>query len=230
MTMTQVIILGGGGHAKVTLEAMRLAGRCKAFGILDANAQLHGQKICDVPVLGDDSKLPEVLGQGVRHFLVCLGSTGNSDLRRKLYDWAIHLGLMASRIIHPSAVVSSAAELGDGAVVLAGAIINCGARLGANVIVNTGAIVEHDCQIGAHCHIATGACLAGGTHVGSGSHIGIGACVRQNIQIGRDVIVGAGAVVVKDVPDNVVVMGVPARIVRPTHARTSLLGAVEKMG
>ena len=82
------------------------------------------------------------------------------------------------------------------------------------MIINSGAIVEHDCVIESHAHIATGAQLASTVYVGEGSHIGIGASVRQCISIGQYAIIGAGAVVIDNVPDNVVVVGVPARILR----------------
>ena len=62
--------------------------------------------------------------------------------------------------------------------------------------------------------MATGARLAGGVIVGEGAHVGVGASVRQGIRIGAGAIVGAGAAVVKDVPENVVVAGVPAKVLR----------------
>ena len=80
---------------------------------------------------------------------------------------------------------------------------------------NCAAVVEHDCVVGAHTHVATGAILCGGVKVGELSHIGAGAVIRQGIRIGARAVVGAGAVVVKDVPDDTTVMGVPARVVPP---------------
>jgi len=118
--------------------------------------------------------------------------------------------------VHPSAVISKSASLGEGVTVMAGVLINANSQIGNNVIINTGAIVEHDCIVGDHIHVATGARLAGTVTVGTGSHIGAGAIVLEGRSIGSNSIVGAGAVVVRDVPDEVVVMGVPARIYKRT--------------
>lgn len=210
----RVIGLGAGGHARVVIEILCLTGEYKLAGLLDPRRELWGREVLGVPVLGDDGLLPELYAQGIRHAFIGLGGTGDTRPRQQLYELARGMGFEIIAVIHPRAVVSPSARLGHGPTVMAGAIINAAARLGDNVIVNTGAIVEHDCVIGHHVHIATGARLAGGVTVADGAHIGIGATVRQGIHIGRGAIVGAGAVVVRDVPDGVVVAGVPARIMR----------------
>jgi UDP-perosamine 4-acetyltransferase len=81
-------------------------------------------------------------------------------------------------------------------------------------------VVEHDCEIGDHVHVSVGARLGGGVRVGEATLIGLGAIVRHGISVGRMSIVGAGAVVVDDVPDGVVVVGTPARVVRTVQAST----------
>jgi acetyltransferase-like isoleucine patch superfamily enzyme len=52
--------------------------------------------------------------------------------------------------------------------------------------------------------------LGGSVFVGEASHVGIGAVIRQGIHIGKNAVIGAGAVVVKDVPNDTTVTGVPA--------------------
>ena len=210
----RVIGLGAGGHAKVVIEILRLIGGYELAGLLDPKQELWGTEVLGVPVLGDDSLLPELYNQGVHHAFIGLGTTGDTQPRRQLYEKARRQGFQIVHAIHPQAVIAPSVEIGHGPTIMAGAVINAAARLGDNVIVNTGAIVEHDCVIGDHVHIATGARLASGVHVGEGTHIGLGASIRQCIHIGRNAIVGAGAVVVDDVPDSVVVIGVPARILK----------------
>ncbi len=212
--MTKVIGLGAGGHAKVVIEILRLVGDFELVGLLDPERALHGTLVEGVPVIGDDDQLVALYDEGIRHAFIGLGSAGDLAPRRRLYEKVRSLGFEVVRAIHPGAVVATSAQLGQGPTVMAAAVINPAVRLGDNVIVNTGAIVEHDCVLEDHVHVATGAHLAGTVHVGQGSHIGLGASVRQGIRIGRESVVGAGSVVVDDVPERVVVVGVPAKILR----------------
>jgi UDP-perosamine 4-acetyltransferase len=210
----RVVGIGAGGHARVVIEILCLSRGYELTGLLDPRRELWGDRVLGVPVLGNDDLLPGLYAQGVHHAFIGLGGTGDTRPRRRLYELARGLGFEIVAALHPQAVISPSAKLGHGPTVMAGAIINASARLGDNVIVNTGAIVEHDCVIGNHVHIATGAKLAGGVTVADGAHIGIGATIRQGIRIGQGALVGAGAVVVEDVPDGVVVAGVPARVIR----------------
>jgi sugar O-acyltransferase (sialic acid O-acetyltransferase NeuD family) len=210
--MTQVVGFGAGGHSKVVIEILRCFPQFEIVGLLDPRKDLWGTQVLRVHVMGDDSLMSELKGRGIHHAFIGIGTTGDTSLRKQLYEKVLSFGFQLVAAIHPSAVVSPSATIGAGPTIMAGAMINADTRLGDNVIVNTGAIVEHDCVVGNHSHIATGARLAGGVHVGGGTHVGLGALIRQKIQIGEDAIVGAGAVVVRDVPDGKTVVGVPARI------------------
>jgi len=212
--LIKVVGLGAGGHAKVVLEILRLIGQHELVGLLDPNKELWDTEVLGVPVLGDDDLLPRLYKEGVRHAFIGLGTVGDPRPRIELYKKALGYGFQIVRAIHSQAIISPSAIIGDGPTVMAGAIINASTRLEDDVIINSGAIVEHDCVIESHAHIATGAQLASTVYVGEGSHIGIGASIRQCISIGQYAIIGAGAVVIDNVPDNVVVVGVPARILR----------------
>lgn len=209
--MIKVVGLGAGGHAKVIIEVLQSKDGVELVGLTDSNLLLHGSKVLDVKVLGDDDQLPALIQQGITKFFVGVGSVGDASLRRRLFTLGKAHRLEPLIIIHPHAVISPSAHLGEGTVVFAGVVINAEARIGKNVIINTGAIVEHDCVIGDHVHIATGARLAGAVTVGEGAHIGIGATARQGIKIGKNAVVGAGAVVIKDVADDTTMIGVPAK-------------------
>ena len=210
--MIPVVGFGAGGHAKVVIEILRSRGEYEIIGLLDARSELWGTNVLGVKVLGDDSLMTELHGRGIEHAFIGVGTVGDAQPRRGLYEKVTGRGFQIVRAIHAAAIVSSSAQIGIGPTIMAGAIVNANAVIGDNVIVNTGAIVEHDCLVGDHTHIATGARLAGGVQVGPGSHIGIGAVIRQEIRIGEGAIVGAGAVVVKNVSDFNTVFGVPAQI------------------
>ena len=210
------VILGGGGHARVVIDILRIMKKIIPYAVLDHDRSLWNSDLLGVPVRGGDELLPDLMKDGITHFIVGLGSVGDHRPRRRLFELGLKHGLKPLVARHPSVVCSSFAQIGPGSVLFPTSVVNAGAVIGANVIINTGALVEHDCNIGDHAHIATGAKLAGSVKIGEGAHIGGGATVLQCICVGREAIVGAGAVVVRDVPPHAVVAGVPARILKKT--------------
>jgi len=206
-----IIGFGAGGHGRVLLDAVLLRNEFEVVGFIDENPALHGEHVHGIRVLGGDAILPELLGRGVRHVFLGVGGVGDNRPRAEIFGRLCRLGLRVVNVIHPTAVISKTAMLGNGVAVMAGAVINTGAQIGDNVIVNTGVLLEHDCCIGDHVHIAPGVVLSGGVRVGSYSHVGTGSSVRQNVSIGSGTIVGVGSAVVSDVPDGLTVVGVPAK-------------------
>jgi sugar O-acyltransferase (sialic acid O-acetyltransferase NeuD family) len=205
------VILGGGGHAKVVLEALRLREPRLECIAVDADRSRWGRKLLDVCIVGGDGDLAEWLDKGYPNFAVGVGGVGDNALRRHLFELAISCGLAPVPVVHPSATVSSWAIIGKGVQLLSGCIVNAGVTLGNNALVNSGAVVEHDCVVEDHVHVATGSRLGGGVRVCACAHVGIGAVLKQGVTVGVGAVVGAGAAVVKDVANNTTVVGVPAR-------------------
>lgn len=215
------VVLGGGGHARVVLDALILGGAGRPVGVLDPDPALRGRTILGVPVLGGDELLGRLARGKATHFALGLGGVGDNRPRKRLFEVGLASGLKPLTVRHPSAVRSPWAQVGPGCVLLAGSVVNAGAALGCDVIVNSGAVVEHDCAVGDHAHIATGALLASTVRVGALAHIGAGAALRQCLAVGEGAVVGAGAAVVRDVAAWTVVAGVPARPLRKARPRAA---------
>lgn len=209
--MMPVILIGAGGHAKVLIEALRLA-NIPIVGIVDAQPDLRGTSILGVPVVGGDDVIDRHSPEQVM-LVNAIGSIRQPERRVSLFETYHRKGYRFQSVVHPSAVISLETLLGEGAQVMAGVIIQPGVRVCRNTIVNTRTSIDHDCIICDHAHLAPGVTLSGGVTVGRGSHIGAGATVIQGITIGSGSMVGAGAVVIRDVPDGATVMGVPAKTV-----------------
>ncbi|MGW8484273.1 acetyltransferase [Microbacterium sp. NPDC055903] len=203
--MADLVLLGGGGHARSVHAALAAAGR-------DVRGYVAPKPSgdWDLPYLGTDEVLDSLNPEEVQ-LVNGLGSVGSTVLRRRVHEDAVARGFEIAGAVHPRAIVDSGAAVAVSAQVLAGAVVNVGAVIEEGAIVNSAAVVEHDATVGAHAHISPGAVLAGGVTVGSGAHVGLGARVLQGLAIGSGSIVGAGAVVIRDVPSGTTVVGVPAR-------------------
>lgn len=211
--MKKVLLLGGGGHAKCVIDAMRSWRTYAPAGVLDMPGR-KGDTVLGVKIIGSDADLPALKKRGLRLAFVALGSTGDPARRIALWTLAEKIGFEFPNIIHPASIVSMHARLGVGVYIGPGAIVNAGAAIGDGCIVNSGAIVEHDCRLGNFVHVAPGAVLSAGVTVGDRSHIGTGTCTAQYLTIGEDTVVGAGSVVVKNLPSKAVCVGSPAKKIK----------------
>lgn len=221
-TGEKLILFGAGGHARVLIDSLLSITSDIECVLLDADKSRHGSQVFSFPILGDDSLIPTLVGRGFSSFAVAMGGIGQFGLRRRLFERAVSAGLEPRIIRHNSAVISPNAVLEGGVQVLAGAVINASALVREDVIINTGAIVEHDCVVGRHVHLAPRSCILGGATIEDEVHLGAGAIIRENLRIGARAVVGAGAVVVRDVPPDTTVVGVPAvEIRRSNNVRTS---------
>ncbi len=206
-----ILILGGGGHAKVISYTLKKISLYNVVGFLDddTSKKVHP----DVSLLGrlTPAQEPSLCGLAV----IGLGHLGKTDFRAKLISDYEAKGYAFETVIAPSALVSEDANIGKGVYIADGVIIQPGVTIGDFSIINTGASVDHDCTIGSHVHIAPGVSLSGGVEVGDRVLVGTGASIIQYLTVADDCIVGAGAVVVKSCEEKGgVYVGNPARVVK----------------
>ncbi len=137
--------------------------------------------------------------------------------------------------IEPGALIREHVTIGKNAVIMMGAIINIGAVIGEGTMIDMGAVLGGRATVGKNCHVGAGAVLAGVIEPASATPviveddvlIGANAVIIEGVHIGRGAVVAAGAVVIEDVPENAVVAGCPARVIKMKDAGTSQKTALE---
>ncbi len=205
--MRDLVVLGGGGHARVVL-AMLDALTIRATGYVAPQRSEHNLEIA---FLGTDEEWLAQRGSAGIDAVIGIGKIDAGDARLLLMRRLESVGVGFPAFVEPTASLHPDVRLGAGSVVLTGAAVIVGTRLGCACIVNTSATIDHECDIGDDVHIAPGAVLAGGVTVGSHSLVGVGARVLPGLRISERTIVGAGAVVTRDIQVPGIYAGVPAR-------------------
>lgn len=130
--------------------------------------------------------------------------------------------------IEPGAIIRDQVTIGDNAVIMMGASINIGAVIGEGTMIDMNVVVGGRGTIGKNCHIGAGSVIAGVIEPPSATPViieddvvvGANAVVLEGCRVGKGSVVAAGAVVVEDVPENVVVAGIPARIIKKIDEKT----------
>ncbi len=207
-----IVIIGGGGHAKVVISILRKLERYQILGYTDLkdNGPLAG-----LPYLGSDHELALLSVKPKKlNAVLAVGQIGLGKQRYELWTRLQTPALLFPLIVSPDAIINDEVSAGEGAVVMDGAVVNSGATLGRGAIVNTNSTIEHDAVLADWVHVAPGATICGGVTVGRFSMIGAGATVIEGIKIAAGCIVGAGATVVHHLTEQGVYVGSPARHIK----------------
>jgi sugar O-acyltransferase (sialic acid O-acetyltransferase NeuD family) len=219
VTPGQLLIVGGGGLARETLQLVTGANRGGAswdvVGIIDDNPRLASTTINGVPVLGGTDAVSDYPHAQV---VLCTANSSDYASRRRFAD---RLRLPQHRyatLIDSAASIAATVSVGPGSLIFAGTVATADARIGAHVVVMPGTVITHDVVIEDYVTICGGVRLSGSVHVQAGAYLGTGALVREDVTIGAGALVGMGAVVLDDVPPGEVWIGIPARPM-PTRMR-----------
>ena len=199
------------GNGSLSVEIADLVSQIPEFEVVgfveNMDSSRCQSKLEGLPIIWVD----ELAALSKTHWAVCgLATTHRSRFTNQIAAY----GMKFATLIHPTAQVSTKSTVKEGSIISPGVIIASHTHLGCHVLVNRGVLIGHHTRINDYATIQPGANIAGVCHIGEASYIGMGAIVRDNTQIGAHSIVAAGALVVKDVPERVQVMGVPAKIVK----------------
>lgn len=203
--MKKLILIGAGGHAKSVADSINKS-EYELCGFIDSNKK--GTHM-GLPIWG--TELDDIPNYEEYCYFVSIGDVG---YRKLWFDRLRERRLSIINIIDSSAIISASAKMGIGNFIGKMAVINADAEIGNNNVINTKALIEHECKVGDHNHLSTNSVINGNVIVGNSVFLGSSSVCNGQLKIGSNAIIGSGSVIIKDVPENVTVVGVPARVIK----------------
>nr|WP_309593540.1 hypothetical protein [Moraxella osloensis] len=164
-------------------------------GVLDDKVT-ESEKIC---VLGklDDYEIKEN-----DYFIIAIG---NPIIREKIYKKILDKKGKIFTYIHPTAIISEHAEIGEGCIICPNSIVNSNAVVGNNVVLNVFCSVGHDSSVGDHTVLSPYAAINGGAIVGNSCFLATRATIFPRVSIGNDVTVDSHSYAKANVDNGMIV-------------------------
>jgi sugar O-acyltransferase (sialic acid O-acetyltransferase NeuD family) len=213
-----ILIIGAGQHGRVVSNILRTSRLTRknfsVIGFLDDNNKLKNTKLDDVPVLGSFADLPEITQKTKAKFVIMGISNRHMDIREKYFNALIRAKFDSVNAMHDTAVIDKKSIIGKGNVFNPNCVVNAFARVGNNCVIYSNSVIEHEDVISDNVFLGPGVILTANIKIGKNTFLGAGTKVVPHITIGENVKIGAGSVVLKDIGDNEVVAGIPAKPIK----------------
>ena len=208
----KVFIYGASTGAKQIIDIIKSSGKYQAIGIIDDNKEFIGKNIWGVDVVGDFGWLKERYEEDPNFgIMIASHSTNREKIYHKVKEGMPSIELPP--IVDKRVVLLSGVTVGESSLIEAGVILGHEIEIGKNVIVNIGARMSHNCIVGDHSHVAIGAAISAAVVLEENVFVGAGVAVNPAVTIGKNTIISPNSAVLNDVPADVVINGVPGKVV-----------------
>ncbi len=213
-----ILIIGAGQHGRVVSNILRTSKltskKFSVIGFLDDDSKLKNTKLDGIPVLGKFENLSEIAKKTKTKFAIMGISNRHMDIREKYFQHIMKSKFDTVNAIHDTAVLDKKSRIGKGNVINPNCVVNAFAQIGNNCVIYSNSVIEHEDVIGNNVFVGPGVILTANIKIGKNTFIGAGTKVIPHITIGENVKIGAGSVVLKDIGDNEIVAGIPAKRIK----------------
>lgn len=208
-----MIIVGAKGFAKEVLEALHQLNHLDHLVFYDdANEDAPAFLYEKFPILRTKEAAAYYFKTVDNRFTIGIG---NPALRKKLALEFEAMGGVFTSTISPLAQIGHYGNtIGPGCNIMTGTVLTNDIKIGQGVLINLNCTVGHDSKIGDFVELSPGVHVSGNCNIGDFTVFGTNATMLPKLNVGKNVIVGSGSVVTKDLPDNCVAVGIPAKIIK----------------
>ncbi len=210
--MKKVVVIGAGGLGRETIEIFKLQNEIRKsweiLGFIVEKEYLCSKSINNYPILGDLDWFDENKEVG------CVIAIGDTKSRKRIADFLEEKGILFYNAIHPLAILSDFVHIGKDVIIGAGSYISVNAVIKNHIVINCHSNIGHDAILENYCSIMTNVTISGKNHIEEGVYVGSGATLIEQITIGKWTTVGAGATVMINIPNDVTVFGMPAKMMK----------------
>jgi sugar O-acyltransferase (sialic acid O-acetyltransferase NeuD family) len=222
--MKKIVIIGAGGFGREVLDVIDACNQAdeiyEPLGfIVDPQYGTPGTLINNKPILGGFDWLEKHVDDV---YVTC--GVGPSHLRYQLIQRAIAVNCRFINLIHPSTIITRWVTMGQGVIITAGCILTNQIKIGSHVHLNLDCTIGHDVVLQDFVTLAPGVHVSGNVTLGLGCYVGTGANIIEKLQVGDWSIIGAGSAIVKSIPPNTTVVGIPGKIIKERQPGWHLIG------
>ncbi len=212
--MKSVVIVGAGGFGRIVLDVLKdqnkAAKTWDILGFIDENRAIEGKMINGCQVLGG----LDWFEKHRNHHIGCVCAIGDCKTRKEVVQRLERTGVDFINVVHPATFISDSVRLGRDVVVCAGTHLTPNTDVGDHVHINVNCAIGHDVVVGPYCTISALVNINGYDRLEEGVFVGAAATFIPEVSVGKWTTIGAGAVVTKDIPENVIAVGLPAKVIK----------------